>query len=152
MPFLSQLNIVKSIRPNHQPIAQLRRNKLISKLHNQLLNIQSKIKGENYFVTKTQKVKKDNGDIVEILRQRKIREWWYENDDGKLIFEIKYGIKKLEFEKGKNGIEANSLNELEKVVEVLKKAVAEGELDENLALIADSIGRSINSQYKINHN
>ena len=146
MPFLSQLNIVKSIRPNHQPIAQLRRNKLISKLHNQLLNIQSKIKGENYFVTKTHKVKKDNGDIVEILRQRKIREWWYESDDGKLIFEIKYGIKKLEFEKGKNGIEANSLNELEKVVEVLKKAVAEGELDENLALIADGIGRRIHKR------
>ena len=146
MPFLTQLTIVKSIRPNHQPIAQLRRNKLISKLHHQLLNIQSKIKGENYFVTKTQKVKKDNGDMIEILRQRKIREWWYENDDGKLIFEIKYGIKKLEFEKGKNGIEANSLNELEKVVEVLKKAVAEGELDENLALIADGIGRSIHKR------
>lgn len=146
MPFLSQLNIVKSIRPNHQPIAQLRRNKLISKLHHQLLNIQSKIKGENYFVTKTQKIRKDNGDMVEILKQRKIREWWYENDDGKLIFEIKYGIKKLEFEKGKNGIEANSLNELEKVVEVLKKAVAEGELDENLALIADGIGRSIHKR------
>ena len=146
MPFLSQLNIVKSIRPNHQPIAQLRRNKLISKLHHQLLNIQSKIKGENYFVTKTQKIRKDNGDMVEILKQRKIREWWYENDDRKLIFEIKYGIKKLEFEKGKNGIEANSLNELEKVVEVLKKAVAEGELDENLALIADGIGRSIHKR------
>ena len=146
MPFLSQLNIVKSIRPNHQPIAQLRRNKLISKLHHQLLNIQSKIKGENYFVTKTQKIRKDNGDKVEVLRQRKIREWWYENDDGKLIFEIKYGIKKLEFEKGKNGIEANSLNELEKVVEVLKKAVAEGELDENLALIADGIGRRIHKR------
>jgi hypothetical protein len=47
MPFLSQLNIVKSIRPHHQPIAQLRRNKLISKLHIQLLNIQSKIKDLN---------------------------------------------------------------------------------------------------------
>ena len=146
MPFLTQLTIVQSIRPNHQPIAQLRRNKLIYKLHHQLLNIQSKIKGENYFVTKTQKIRKDNGDMVEILKQRKIREWWYENDDGKLIFEIKYGIKKLEFEKGKNGIEANSLNELEKVVEVLKKAVAEGELDENLALIADGIGRHIHKR------
>ena len=146
MPFLSQLNIVKSIRPNNQPIAQLRRNKLISKLHNQLLNIQSKIKGENYFVTKTQKVKKDNGDMVEILRQRKIRDWWYENDDGKLIFEIKYGINKIEFEKGKNGIEANSLNELEKVVEVLKKAVAEGELDDRINSVADVISRRIHKR------
>ena len=146
MPFLSQLNIVKSIRPNHHPIAQLRRNKLISKLHNQLLNIQSKIKGEEYFVTKTQKVKKDNGDMVEILRQRKIREWWYENDDGKLIFEIKYGINKIEFEKGKNGIEANSLNELEKVVEVLKKAVAEGELDDRINSVADVISRRIHKR------
>ncbi len=146
MPFLSQLNIVKSIRPHHQPIAQLRRNKLISKLHIQLLNIQSKIKGENYFVTKTHKVKKDNGDMVEILRQRKIREWWYESDDGKLIFEIKYGIKKLEFEKGKNGIEASTLTELEKAVETLKKAVAEGELDDSLNSVADIISRRIHKR------
>ena len=84
--------------------------------------------------------------MVEILRQRKIRDWWYENDDGKLIFEIKYGINKIEFEKGKNGIEANSLNELEKVVEVLKKAVAEGELDDRINSVADVISRRIHKR------
>jgi len=61
-------------------------------------------------------------------------------------FEIKYGIKKLEFEKGKNGIEANSLNELEKVVEVLKKAVAEGELDDRINSVADVISRRIHKR------
>ena len=60
--------------------------------------------------------------------------------------EIKYGINKIEFEKGKNGIEANSLNELEKVVEVLKKAVAEGELDDRINSVADVISRRIHKR------
>jgi len=45
-----------------------------------------------------------------------------------------------------NGI--STLNELEKAVEMIKKAVAEGELDENLNAVADVISRRIHKRTK----
>jgi anti-sigma28 factor (negative regulator of flagellin synthesis) len=43
---------------------------------------------------------------------------------------------------------ASTLNELEKAVEMIKKAVAEGELDENLNAVADVISRRIHKRTK----
>jgi len=42
---------------------------------------------------------------------------------------MKYGNKRLEFSKSKTGIEVANLNDLEKIIDILKKAVAARELD-----------------------
>ena len=146
MSILSELKTVSVVRPKSQPSIVIRRNKLISKLHDQLQCVQAKIKGEEFIQTKYVSLKKDNGERVELAKQKRLKPWWFTSESGNLTFELKYGNKKLEIVKGKTGIEANSLNELEKVVEVLKKAVAEGELDDRINSVADVISRRIHKR------
>ena len=143
MGILSELKAVSVVRPKSMPSIVIRRNKLIAKLHDQLQCVQAKIKGEeSKYVT----IKKDNGERVELAKQRRLKPWWFSSESCKLVFEIKYGSKRLEIAKGKTGIEANSLNELEKALEILKKAVAEGELDDSINAVADVISRRIHKR------
>ena len=146
MSILSELKTVSVVRPKSQPSIVIRRNKLISKLHDQLQCVQAKIKGEEFIQTKYVSLKKDNGERVELAKQKRLKPWWFTSESGNLTFELKYGNKKLEIVKGKTGVEVNSLIELEKVVEVLKKAVAEGELDDRINSVADVISRRIHKR------
>ncbi len=146
MSILSELKAVSVVRPKSQPSIVIRRNKLISKLHDQLQCVQAKIKGEEFIQTKYVSLKKDNGERVELAKQKRLKPWWFTSESGNLTFELKYGNKKLEIVKGKTGIEVNSLSELEKAVEVLKKAVAEGELDDRINSVADVISRRIHKR------
>lgn len=146
MGILSELKAVSVVRPKSMPSIVIRRNKLIAKLHDQLQCVQAKIKGEEYVKTKYVTIKKDNGERVELAKQRRLKPWWFTLESGNLVFEIKYGSKRLEIAKGKTGIEANSLNELEKALEILKKAVAEGELDDSINAVADVISRRIHKR------
>lgn len=146
MSILSELKAVSVVRPKSQPSIVIRRNKLISKLHDQLQCVQAKIKGEEFIQTKYVSLKKDNGERVELAKQKRLKPWWFVSENGHLTFELKYGSKRIEIAKGKTGIEASSLSELEKAVETLKKAVAEGELDESLNAVADVISRRIHKR------
>ena len=146
MGILSELKAVSVVRPKSQPSIVIRRNKLIAKLHDQLQCVKAKIIGEEYIQTKYVTIKKDNGERVELAKQRRLKPWWFTLESGNLVFEIKYGSKRLEIAKGKTGIEANSLNELEKALEILKKAVAEGELDDSINAVADVISRRIHKR------
>ncbi len=146
MGILSELKVISVVRPKSQPIIVIRRNKLISKLHDQLQCVKAKIKGEEFVQTKYVSIKKDNGERVELAKQKRLKAWWFTSESGNLTFELKYGSKKLEVAKGKTGIEASTLTELEKAVETLKKAVAEGELDESLNAVADVISRRIHKR------
>ena len=146
MGILSELKAVSVVRPKSQPPIVIRRNKLISKLHDQLQCVQAKIKGEEFVQTKYVSLKKENGERVELAKQKRLKPWWFTSESGNLTFELKYGSKKLEVAKGKTGIEASTLTELETAVETLKKAVAEGELDDSLNSVADIISRRIHKR------
>lgn len=139
MGILSELKVVSVVRPKSQPSIAIRRNKLIAKLHEQLQCVQAKIKGQEFIQTKYVSLKKDNGDRVEIAKQKRLKPWWFITENGLLTFELKYGNKKIEIFKGKTGIEVSNLAELEKSLQLLKNAVAVGELDDSIKSVADVI-------------
>jgi len=130
MPILSELKAVNVSRPKQLTPILIRRNKLIAGIHEQLEGIKAKNRGEEYLKDKTVRIVKENGETLELVKQQRLKPWWFTADNGSLVFEMKYGNKRLEFSKGKTGIEVANLNELEKVLDMLKKAVAAGELDE----------------------
>jgi hypothetical protein len=55
------------------------------------------------------------------------------NPDGSYVFFIRLGSKPIEFEKGKNAVAVPSLDKIPLVIEILKTAVRNGELDDQLA-------------------
>jgi hypothetical protein len=146
MPILSELKAVNVSRPKQLPPILIRRNKLIAGIHEQLEGIKAKNRGEEHLKDKTVRIKKENGETLELVKQQRLKPWWFTADNGSLVFEMKYGNKRLEFSKGKTGIEVSNLNELEKVLDMLKKAVAAGELDESLSAVAEGISRRIHKR------
>jgi hypothetical protein len=60
---------------------------------------------------------------------KRVREWFWINDAGKINLSVLYGSKVLELSRGKNAIELATGEELIAVLEKLKAAVLAGELD-----------------------
>lgn len=63
---------------------------------------------------------------------KRIREWWFKNEQGKVCVAIKYGTRVLELAKGRHSIEVANSNDLIKALELVKQAVELGELDSQL--------------------
>ena len=62
-------------------------------------------------------------------RHKRIKAWWFTADNGKLAICVRYGSKVLELAKGKYAIEVGVEKDLVNVLEVVKTAVLNGELD-----------------------
>jgi hypothetical protein len=60
---------------------------------------------------------------------KRVKEWYWINETGKLNLAVRYGSKVLELAKGKNAIELTTGDELIAVLAKLKDAVLAGELD-----------------------
>ena len=58
-----------------------------------------------------------------------MRRWWTENLGGTILLTVRYGNKRIEFEKDKNAIELASKAELGPTLQNIKKAVDNGEFD-----------------------
>ena len=60
---------------------------------------------------------------------KRVKEWFWINDTGKINLAVRYGSKVLELAKGKNAIELASGDELITALQTLKTAALAGELD-----------------------
>jgi len=129
MGVLDGLKFVAAKRSTSVSPVVARRNKLLKKLFEQEQLVQAEIAGNDYSPTKLKKItdKEGNSSVVEV--KKRVRNWSYTGDDGKLYVVVKYGSKPIEFSKGKQAIEVGDKNGLLKVLSVIKAAVAEGELD-----------------------
>ncbi len=124
MSLLQSLNIVTSKRPTQLTPLQHRSNMLIKKLHEQLECAKAVSPGNECVFTRYRSLKnKETGLRTQVEQQYRIKQWWYTNDTGKLVFELRYGSKSVEFAKGKTGIEVDSADKLVETIELLKKAV-----------------------------
>ena len=144
MSFLQNLKIIASKRPCGVLPLQHRRNKLVKRLHEQLECAHAKIEGKDYFLTRMRSRKnKETGERFQMELQYRPAKWWYTNAEGKLIFEVKYGSRVIELSKGRTGIEVSTLADLPGCIELVKKAVETGELDEAIASVIGDFGRGV---------
>ena len=68
---------------------------------------------------------------------KKIKEWYWTNDTGKISLYVKYGSKLLSLnKKGNNAIECANTDDLIETLTTLKKIVANGELDDAITSIS----------------
>jgi len=110
-----------------------RRRKLIAKIDEQILIATD----SNYQSTKIKWVRNEDGTERKLEIPKRLRRWWTEHLGGTILLTIRYGNKLIEFEEGKNALELSSKAELEPTLQIIKKAVDNGEfdrlLDEQLA-------------------
>ena len=142
MTALSKLTLITATKPNALvPIVQ-KRNKLIKKLHEQIELATALAEGRHYTATKLRTVTDGAGDTKTVEQPKRIRQWWWTADNGKLCLTVRYGAKLLELAKGKTAIELTSAEELVTVLETVKAAVADGELDSAIIAISGAVRSS----------
>ena len=131
---LNNLKFIAAKRPTHIPALQVRRNKLSNKLYEQIKLATALRDGSTYAPTHLRSVRdRDTGEIKRMELPKRIRQWWFTSESGKVRVQIKYGSKTLEVGgKGKNSVEVANGDELIKVLETIKSAVEAGELDVQL--------------------
>ena len=127
-------NLTFTSRPKAaKPDAVLsRRNKLIERLQEQRAMTSCLIEGQP-FVAYKEVYQTDNvsGEKMKVKRQKRVRAWHYLVND-KYYFEIRYGNKSIELQKGKPAIEVGPQDNLLKVIDTIIEAVKLGKLDTEL--------------------
>ena len=132
MATLENLNTLKftdAKRPKNQsPIVQ-RRNKLISKLWEQLELAKAKHSGKDFIVKRYKNIKDLEGNVKSIEKPKRIKPWWFTSSTGALCINVFYGSKLLELANGKTAVEATDLANVIEVLEILKHEAEIGTFD-----------------------
>ena len=145
MSTLNTLKLVNQVKPQHVPDVVKRRYKLSNKLWEQIQLARSQFLNEPFAVTKMKTVKNvDTGTSETIAVNKRIRPWWFNSETGSMCVTIKYGTKVIELAKGKPSIEVSDKDQLISTLELVKKAVEAGELDQQI----DQASGALRSNFK----
>jgi hypothetical protein len=140
---MSTLNTLKLVASKkHATISPVvhRRNKLVSKLHEQIEMCEAKKVGQNYAPKKLKTfTNKQTGERMTAEVTKRVKEWFWINDAGKINLAIKYGAKTLSLnKKGANAIELATGDELINTLKSIKVAVLNGELDDAITEVSNA--------------
>jgi len=140
MAVLSNLKLVASKK--HQTVSPVvhRRNKLVNKLHEQIELCEAKKSGNTYTPKKLKTfTNKQTGERMTAEVVKRVKEWFWIGDNGKINLAIKYGAKTLPLnKKGANAIELATGDELIATLKSLKTAVLDGELDDAINEVSEA--------------
>jgi len=140
MNTLSNLKLVVSKR--HQTVSPIvhRRNKLVAKLHEQIELCEAQQAGKTYAPTRLKTyTNKQTGERMTVEAVKRVKEWFWIGDNGKINLAIKYGAKTLSLSaKGANAIELKDGAELIATLKELKIATANGELDDAITKVSNA--------------
>jgi len=137
MSALTQLKLVAAKRPTQlSPIAQ-RRNKVVKRIAEQIELAKAHGEGRTYAPSKLRTVKDDEtGETKTIETAKRVKAWWWNADNGKLVLSLRYGAKVIDLAKGKSAIELASTDELVPTLSLLRDAVMNGELDTQIETVS----------------
>ena len=91
MSVLSNLKLVDVKKPRNMPAIVVRRNKLSSKLWEQIQLAKSQLEGTQFVVTKFRSVKdRETGLLKQVEVPKRIKPWWFQSNEGKVCFSVRY--------------------------------------------------------------
>jgi len=135
---LNTLTFAKYTVPaNSDPVTK-RRKKLLDKLDEQILLATN----TDYTPTKRVTTTDSEGKTRVIEKPKRLKRWWTVQADGKVLLTVRNGARAIEFQKSRDAIEVESVEALPAMLQTVRRAVADGELDELLAKYAQ-YGRAV---------
>lgn len=133
MSAFSGLKLVAAKRPQAATPAVVRRAKLAGQLDEQMELVRACAAGTTYAPVRVRSVlDKATGLRSSVQHAKRVRQWWFVADTGRVCLQVRYGTRILELAKGKNSIDVGSTAELLGALEVVKRAVEAGELDTHI--------------------
>lgn len=140
MSVLSKLKLVNSKRTRSVSPIVHRRNKLVAKIVEQIELATAQKEGRLYAPKKLKSVTNaDTGERRTIETTKRVKEWFWTADNGKVNFSVRYGSKVIELAKGKNAVEVANTDELLETLAVVKEAVIAGDLDDAIGAASDKL-------------
>lgn len=140
MATLSTLKLSSVVKPRNIPAVQLRRNKLSNRLYEQIQLATAQQTGTEFAPVRTRSYKDtETGIRKQITAAKRVKQWWFTADNGKLIVNVRYGTRVIELAKGKTAVEVASAADLVPTLELIKKAVEAGELDTQIAAASEKL-------------
>lgn len=145
MSALNTLKLVSAKRPQTAAPIVLRRNKLSNQLHEQIELARCQADGKTYAPTRVRSFKdKHTGERKLVEAVKRVKQWWFVADTGRVCLHVRYGTRMLELAKGKNSIEVGTVADLLSVLETVKKCVEAGELDAQI----DAASAAVRERFK----
>ena len=133
MSAFSGLKLVAAKRPQTAAPAVVRRAKLAGQLDEQMELVRANAAGTTYAPMRVRSVlDKATGLRSSVEHAKRVKQWWFTADTGRVCLQVRYGTRVLELAKGKNSIDVGSTAELLGALEVVKRAVEAGELDTHI--------------------
>lgn len=140
MSALNSLKLVAVKKPRNIPAIVIRRNKLSSKLWEQINLAKSQMDGKPFVVMKYRSVKDPaTGLRKQVEVPKRIKPWWFQSEQGKVCVSVKYGSWTIELAKGKPSVEVASGEDLVNALTAIKQAVEAGELDQQIEIASSSL-------------
>jgi hypothetical protein len=139
MAIFSTLKLVAAKKPTFVSPVQARRNKLSTRLWEQIELAKAQSNGTVFAPTRTKTIRDDEGNTRTVERSRRIKQWWFVSEAGKVCFSVRYGSRVLELAKGKSAIEVATPADLINALETVRSAVDAGELDVQLENASNSL-------------
>ena len=121
------------------PVMQ-RRTKLLTKVQEQLELCEAQRNQQTYAPKRIKTItNKETGERMSVETVKRVKEWFWVAENGKINLVVKYGAKTLPLnKKGANAIELTNGTELLGTLHKLKDAVIAGELDEAIAEVSNA--------------
>ena len=140
MSVLNGLKLVSAKRPTALAPIQIRRNKLCGKLTEQIALATGLRDGGTYAPTRLRTIKnKESGEVLSVEMAKRVRQWWFTAESGKVVIQLRYGSKVIDIAKGKNSVEVSNGVELIAVLETLRSACELGELDSAINSASEAV-------------
>lgn len=140
---LAALKFTTAKKPTQLSPVHIRRNKLAERIDEQIALATALAEGRTYAPSKTKLVADaDSGEKRSVETAKRVKQWWWATDSGKLALTVRYGARVLELVKGKNAIEVASASELVKTLELVKAAAGAGELDDVITAASDKLRKA----------
>ena len=119
----------------------IRRNKLATKLWEQINLAQSQLDGKLFVIMKFRSIKDSEAGLrKQVEVPKRIKPWWFQSETGKVcVAAVKYSSWTIELAKGKPSVEVASGYELVKALTSIKAAVEAGELDAQIETASASL-------------
>lgn len=114
------------------------RDKLLRYLNEQNALAEAEMAGTQFVATRKVTRVNDAGEKIRVEAPRHVRKGWFKGPSGKLVFQLRYGGRPIEFAKGMNAIEVEKLADLPGIIGSLIEAINAGELDPQLKTARDA--------------
>lgn len=139
MSTLLNLKLTAQQKPTQANSVVVRRQKLLGRLAQQIELARAQLSGTQYKATRLRSVKNAEGVRTQVEAQVRVKNWWYTADNGKLAISIRYGSSILELAKNKFAIEVGTEKDLIAVLETVRTATQNGELDTAITTAATKL-------------